>query len=413
MKIITFLGTRTQSTEYSLYSRDGQPKGQPYTGKVFAEVLYKLLEFDQMLVFVTKEAKTKSFPVLEALDDNRIVPVEIPIGENAGEMWQIFEELTSRIDDNDEVSFDITHGLRSIPFLVFLAAAFLKSAKQVKIRSIYYGAFELQQDSQGNSRPAPIIDLSEFVTLLDWLNASEQFRRFGNASELAAQLRRVGSDPSLDNAAEALEKVSRSLRLILPDQAMKASKELQESLNEATEAIEQSARPFAVLSQQVKDSYEPLALDRPRSRDNLLSSLDCERRIIRWYLKRDLLVQAVTLAREWVISWCMVHAGYTHEELYRRYMRVPVEEELGTAAKTNPAWRDLRKTVNTDHRWQKLISVLPKARGLWSKLTSVRNTLLHAGKSASQRDAEALDERARQVCKSLDNLQLPESEMSR
>ena len=145
----------------------------------------------------------------------------------------------------------------------------------------------------------------------------------------------------------------------------------------------------------------------------LLSSLDCERRIIRWYLKRDLLVQAVTLAREWVISWCMVHAGYTHEELYRRYMRVPVEEELGTAAKTNPAWGDLRKTVNTDHRWQKLISVLPKARGLWSKLTSVRNTLLHAGKSASQRDAEALDERARQVCKSLDNLQLPESEMSR
>ena len=261
-KIISFLGTNTNSTEYSL-------DGQIYTGDVFAQALRQFLEFDQMLVFVTKEAKTKSFPVLEALDDERIVPVEIPIGENAGEMWQIFEALTSRIVDNDVVSFDITHGLRSIPFLVFLAAAFLKSAKQVKIRGIYYGAFELQQDSQGNPRPAPIIDLSEFVTLLDWLNASEQFRRFGNASELAAQLRRSGSDPSLYKAAEALEKVSRSLRLILPDQAMKASKELQESLNEATEAIEQKVRPFAVLSQRVKDSYEPLALDRPRSKDNL------------------------------------------------------------------------------------------------------------------------------------------------
>ena len=189
-KVITFLGTKRQATQYSLGN-------QIYTGDVFAQALRQFLEFDQMLVFVTARARSEVYPVLEALGDDRIIPVDIPIGENADEMWEIFEKLTSQIDDGDEVSFDITHGLRSIPFLVFLAAAFLKSAKQVTIEGIYYGASELRQDSEGNSRPAPIIDLSEFVTLLDWLNASEQFREFGNASELARQLRQAGTEPEL------------------------------------------------------------------------------------------------------------------------------------------------------------------------------------------------------------------------
>ena len=181
-KVITFLGTKRQATQYSLGN-------QIYTGDVFAQALRQFLEFDQMLVFVTESARREVYPVLEALKDERIKPVDIPIGETPDEIWDIFEKLTCQIDEKDEVSFDITHGLRSIPFLVFLAAAFLKSAKQVSIKRIYYGAFELRKGSQENPGPAPIIDLSELITLLDWLNASEQFMKFGNASQLAARLR--------------------------------------------------------------------------------------------------------------------------------------------------------------------------------------------------------------------------------
>ena len=407
MKIITFLGTRTQSTEYSLYSRDGQPKGQPYTGKVFAEVLYKLLEFDQMLVFVTKEAKTKSFPVLEALDDERIVPVDIPIGENAEEMWQIFEELTSRIDDNDEVSFDITHGLRSIPFFVFLTAAFLKSARQVTIKGIYYGAFELNKDTEGRSRPAPIIDLSEFVSLLDWLNASEQFRRFGNASELASRLRSAGHKSSLKEAATALEKVSRSLRLILPDQAMKASHELQNSLMTATKAIEHSARPFSALSKQVIGSYAPLALPNPRGQKSLLDSLELERQIIQWYLDRDLIIQAVTVAREWIISWGAVHAGHTTIYDWKK-TREPVENTFLEASRGTASLGLKFREASGELIFENYhLSTGDPSHKLFYQLGEVRNTLLHAGKNLNQRSAVELERRAKNLCKLIKELPLP------
>ena len=401
-KVITFLGTKRQATQYSLGN-------QIYTGDVFAQALRQFLEFDQMLVFVTESARREVYPVLEALKDERIKPVDIPIGETPDEIWDIFEKLTCQIDEKDEVSFDITHGLRSIPFLVFLAAAFLKSAKQVSIKRIYYGAFELRKGSQENPGPAPIIDLSELITLLDWLNASEQFMKFGNASQLAARLRKAGTEASLEKAAVTLEKVSRSLRLILPDQVMEASHELEKSLMNAEEAIKQSARPFSVLLKQVTDSYFPFALPNPRRRQNLLAGLECERQIIQWYLKRDLLVQAVTLAREWVISWCMVHAGYSN--LYEREARKEIGDNLGSAANKDPRFISLMK-FSTGCGLMDIPSI-NQAINLWPKLTKVRNTLDHAGKSAGQHAAENLDKLARQLCKSLEELPLPsESEMS-
>src|SRR5690606_34875091 len=121
----------------------------------------------------------------------------------------------------------------------------------------------------GNSRLAPVIELSEFVSLLDWLNASDQFIRTGNAFSLANLLRaarpqynRYQGDrealqqgKQIKRAADALEETSRALRLILPDQAMEASETLQGDMGAAAAAIQQWARPFTVLAQHVTDAY--------------------------------------------------------------------------------------------------------------------------------------------------------------
>ena len=396
-KVITFLGTKPQSTRYSLGD-------QIFSGDVFAHALRQFLEFDQMLVFVTERARSEVYPGLKALEDERIIPVDIPIGETPGEMWDIFEKLTSQIEDNDEVTFDITHGLRSIPFLVFLAAAFLKSARTVSIKAIYYGAYELRSVTEDNT--APIIDLSEFVSLLDWLNASEQFMRFGDASQLAVRLKRAGdnySDSSLKKAAEVLEKVSRSLRLILPDQAMEASYELNGTLQFAETAIQKYARPFAVLSQQVSRSYDFLALQNPRAKGHLHSSLNLERQIIQWYRDRNLLVQAVTLAREWIISWCMGHVGFTF--LYDTSDRKDIGEKLGDAANKDPRFHPLIAFSNGASLMA--IPEYEKAINLWPELTKLRNTLDHAGKRRSPLGPDQIEDKAKELFDLIDALPLP------
>ncbi|MEH2317191.1 TIGR02221 family CRISPR-associated protein [Nostoc sp.] len=178
-QIITFLGLNAKETIYSF-------EGKNYKGNVFAEALRQFCDYDSMLVCVTIEAKNKTFPVLNSLEDERIQAVAIPNGETTEEMWETFKIITDKVNDNDSVVFDITHGLRSLPFLVFLFAAYLKAAKNVTIDAIYYGAWELGNSNNGI---APVIDLSEFIVMLDWLTATERFVEIGDGQALANLLK--------------------------------------------------------------------------------------------------------------------------------------------------------------------------------------------------------------------------------
>ncbi|PMB26789.1 CRISPR-associated protein, partial [Fischerella thermalis CCMEE 5198] len=100
-KIITFLGIQAKKTTYCF-------QGQNYDGEVFAEALHKFCNYDSMLVCVTSEAKEKTFPILEKLEDKRIQAVEIPTGQSTEEMWETFKIINQKVNENDSVIFDIT-----------------------------------------------------------------------------------------------------------------------------------------------------------------------------------------------------------------------------------------------------------------------------------------------------------------
>lgn len=407
-KIITFLGKNAQNTTY-------QYDGKPYVGAVFAEAIYQFEQFDEMLVCVTPEAKASSFPVLEKLEDPRIKAIDIPIGADEEELWTTFHTIVNQVEHGDRLVFDITHGLRSIPFFVFIVAAFLKSAKGVIIDAIYYGAYELKKDKES---PAPVINLSEFVSLFDWLNASEQFIRSGNAVSLAKLLKEsrpvYKEDPighkqakPLIGIADSLNDVSLPLRLALPDRAMEASAKLQERLTAAAPILQQYARPFTVISDQVQDAYTPIAMRNPREQQAITQSLQKERILIEWYLERNLVLQAVAVAREWLVSWVMALANYT--DLYHKQERKSVEKILGEAQdqkRHNSGHFDDHLFEDTDvslHSINDIHTVID----LYSELGHKRNTLTHAGKRPSNESAETIEADIRKLCASLKALPLP------
>ena len=88
---------------------------------------------------------------------------------------------------------------------VFLFAAYLKAAKNVTIDAIYYGALELGNSETGI--PAPVIDLSEFVSMIDWLTATDQFIKTGNGKSLANLL--LNGNTELQELASGIDGISR------------------------------------------------------------------------------------------------------------------------------------------------------------------------------------------------------------
>ncbi len=296
-RIVTFLGVRPKETSYAF-------GGTVYSARVFPEALRQFVEYDEMLVLLTDQARSGAWPILAALGDPRIKDLSIPRGETTAEMWQIFDTILANVCEGDSVVFDITHGLRSLPFLVFLFAAYLKTAKRVTIPAVYYGALDLANADAG--RPAPVIDLSEFVAMLDWLTATDQFVETGDGRRLAALLKPRHYNLPAAAASRKLNDISLAAFLCQPFKLMREVSTLPEVLENARPALSAHARPFGVLQSQIAAAFSPFSADPdgdPQAR------LSAEFRMIEWYYQKRQWIQAVTLAREWLLDAVTLRLG--------------------------------------------------------------------------------------------------------
>ena len=387
-KIITFLGTRVRETKY-------QYQGSIYEGRVFGEAMRQFLDFDEMLALVTPEAHEQAFPVLEELGDPRIRAVRIPTARTSEEMWETFGILTRHVGAGDRVVFDITHALRSIPFLVFLAAAYLRRAKEVQIDQVLYGALELGRDG-----PAPVIDLTDMVHLLDWLMATNQFVHTGDARYLARLLDQEGRrrrSSALRKAGEELEALSLGMMLCRPLEVMERAGRLAQALTNAQDDLAQWAPPFGLLVDRIEQEYASRALRGATEPENLVASLRRQLELIRWYMDNNQVMQAVTLAREWIVT--AVGWRLKGEFVLKRGEREALEWGLGgvTRAKRGEGNRpeppsDLSPEGRAIWEWPERETL----QRLWNLATGIRNDLNHAGMGINARKAGKLARDARE-----------------
>jgi CRISPR-associated DxTHG motif protein len=119
----------------------------------------------------------------------QIVEVDIPDGKSEEELWEIFEAISKAVQEGDEIVFDITHGFRSLPMIALLTIAYLKQVKGVKVQHVVYGVYERDNPM------APILDLTPFADLLDWLAAAKMFTATGDSSELGRLIQDVQTTP--------------------------------------------------------------------------------------------------------------------------------------------------------------------------------------------------------------------------
>lgn len=418
MKAITFLGaTKAWETTYVM------PDGREHTAPFFGAALARFYPGLSMKVFVTEKAREMHWDHFQRLTEDFVAemdPVDIPDGADEAQMWTLFQSVVDAVDDREEVIFDITHGFRSLPFLSFLAAAYLRTVKHIELEAVLYGNFEARDQTVTPQR-APVIDLTEFVSLLDWMTAADRFIRFGDAQDLARQLE--GSKPDHHTASKevmsdwtrnvgriagTLAQLSQSLRMLRPRDAMIGSALLRARLLDAAGSAAVHPRPFQVLSRQISDAYSPLALDEQQIVNDPAAELAVERELLHWYLERSQLVQAAAVGREWIVTWVMLHLNYT--DILDQDTRRGVEDLLGSAIqerKRSGVLPSQTKSVLTP------IPAIDSAIDLYGQLVNTRNDIMHAGKRKGAMPVKTLDQKVRELCRRVDDLPLPLGDDSR
>lgn len=424
MILLTFLGNSNYlETEYRW-------KDQSVKTAFSAAACTKFLCPDEVVIFLTAEARGKNLgPLAEkfSLMNTVFRTVDVPVGKTEEELWGIFSLLNDSVPDNSEVAFDVTTGQRSSPLLGLMASMFMKTARDVKIRHMLYGAFDV--DKTAAPGVTPVFDLSPMLTLLDWSIAAEKFNRSGDSADMAGLLLGYGDLIGKSAAGKKteyqrarvfrqmghqLQTVTDSLYLLRPNEAMENIAELEDSIDNSTQEMEKSpqAKPFGLLLSRIREAYLPLSEETPEDQSKLLDTLRKERDMISWYRDRDLWIQAVSLAREWLLSWVMVRVGI--QTVLDRTLREKVNFEIdGICKKSFRSSGDNVEEVIT----QPIITVgrlagfsdLKEFSDLWTELVDLRNDINHAAKRDGSRSAAVLKERIEICVQRINRLPMPDS----
>lgn len=407
MKIISFLGfnnytetiyrhpTTSQSVKTAFFQEALVEFYQP-------EILYVLLT-DTVANKIPRNATVSNWQALQAKLEGKPVKLEpifnIPESNSPEDGWIIFDKMTGCLNQDDRVIFDLTHSFRSIPVVALLAMSYLRTVKQVKIEGLLYGAF----DPNAQGQPTPTYDLLPMLSLLDWIAAADRFTKTGDGQPLAELLKNAIPGPErakhpavrplaqkLDQTAKIIAQISQAIALARPLETLTLTEQLEEILKQADASIDQRAKPFALIADQLLEEYGQFALADNLETEKLAQNLWLQFQMINWYMARGQVMQAMTLAGEWLISVTGYRLGVNHLLEHRKQVRFALNNGLALSQNKQP-----QGPSDFDEAFQGLAESQEISK-LWGQVSDLRNNLAHVGMRKDYRSAASLQKEAQE-----------------
>lgn len=357
------------------------------TTKYMQEAVRELFSPSRLFVAMTPPVREKHDASLrERLSYERL---DIPNGQSEEEWWAVFETIAGAIPGDSELTIDITHGFRSQPLVVLAAALYLEAASDVEVEQIVYGAF----DKNSESPETEVHDLTSFLSLIEWSVAARQFLRDGSASSLAALMKeiqgtayRTGAEVKPQHTSSAgtqLERFTESLSVVRPREVgEERAPDLTDAIQSLSNDVDRVPQlgPLSVLLGRIQERVSPMQTTSLFDEDGFAAQVE----MMRFYLKTEQLQQAVTLAREAMVSHRALELGYSPEPVSK-------EEEGGR-----------RKAENNLNNLAHMPAENRSTDGgaladLWSSLTEVRNDINHAGMRADPSPGPSLSSTVREI----------------
>ena len=250
----------------------------------------------------------------------RIKTITIEDGKTEEEIWSIFEKIYNSFNEGDEVIFDITHGLRSIPMLALTVLNYAKVIKNIKISGIYYGAYEAKSIE---TSIAPIFDLASYNDILEWTSAINLFINYGNGYaiyDLYNSLKKCKArknDKTLFNSelGNFVKYVNRFSKCIQTSRGR-----LYRKCDEIDKPTDRSKKCIYEAAINIKESLEKLKNEdttKVKPLEPLLKKI--EEGIVGFYDKDNLSIGLSTM--NWCIKYGLIQQGYTaFEETLKTYL---------------------------------------------------------------------------------------------
>jgi CRISPR-associated Csx2 family protein len=410
MKAISFLGfnphKRYDTTTY--ISPDSSDECET---EFFQEAMVKFCKPKVLYVLLTKTAETgipkgeneSNWAVLQQRLAGKVdlQPIKnVPESSSPQDLWKIFALLTECLQEGDRVLFDITYGFRFLPMVALIAVSYLRIVRRVKIDGLIYGALDAKNK---DTNKTPTFDLLPIVSLLEWTTATDQFIKTGNGQELAGLLH--SGDSVTKELANCIDEIAQGLQLLRPMDVIQEAALLPERITAASSSISKSLPPFATLLGRVESDYGNFGLANPTEyTTSARASLVRQLRMVQWYIDKGQVVQALSLAREWLPSLLCYHFQLDPLD---KVSRDEMELLLNGGKIKDKEGKTIKESLYLE-QW----SSIPKKKKkqvnrLWGgelNLANLRNDVLHAGFRKNSKNAEDILQQTEAIIKELQSV---------
>ncbi len=332
---------------------------------------------------------------------------QLPDGKNEGELFEQFRRIFEVLKPGDSLYFDVTHGFRSLPLLVLVLINYAKFLKNVEIKSITYGNYEVRETvclSDGVTfQKAPIIDLLPLSAIQDWTFAAADYLRNGNAkrfNELVTRHRsdifrgfRQGNKDDADRLkvlANSLERVTNDFHTCRGTKFLSSENiaNLRKVLSEFGETVIQPLNPLVTKMRESFDSFSAPA-----------DQLNCQNgfEAAKWCIGHNLYQQAATILQENIVSFFCVRYGLDYlDEVERKKVNTAFvcRKEINSNKRNKKAINEMLEEIENDPILKRLyldeFIATEKAYSAFGLLTDERNDINHSGMRKEPHEANVI-----------------------
>lgn len=361
---LSFLGTGNYSKTNYVYNQ------LSFETKYFPEAFVDFFKIKTLFLFVTDKAEETHKSSFKC--NSEVKYIRIPEGKSEQELWNIFDIVSDVIENDMDVYVDITHGFRSLPFLILPILHFVNVTKNVIIKNIVYGAYEARDHDLNQT---PVFDLSYFNDMIDWMNTVDSFIQTGNASMLKDKLTLIHKNSYLTNTLYQSKKLgtlgkdindlSKALNLNRIHETLELTNKISSNIANIKIDVEKipEAKPlshfFHIIENRIKDFSS--------SESSIYSneSLNVQRNLLDYYIKTNQFVQCITLCRELIITKICISLQFAYSDFKKRE---EVAIKLGNLIHENKKYTD---------------KSLKNICKLWSDVSNIRNDIDHSGMRAN------------------------------
>jgi len=237
--------------------------------------------------------------------------VEISEGFSSDEVWQIFQTIYGVIEESDEIYLDITHAFRSIPLFSTVLMNYARYLKHTSVQAVYYGAFEklgpafLVKEMPMEKRVAPIVDMSDVIHLQQITGTASSLTEFGRIGKLGEDLVQHSGFEKYGKAQNCFREIGKAASDLEGYIQSNSILNIEEGkymllIGQNLSALKNSPLPEPIKRVVLKLVDELKEFVPEKSKQNIEAAIN-------WTRKYKMLVSALTLSQEYIITLCTEH----------------------------------------------------------------------------------------------------------